>query len=348
MNADAYREFLLNNIKPFAHSVSGGKEIQCRCFYCSDSKDPTHAHFYISVPQSEDELSFYHCKKSNCGASGIVTTQKLIEWGIYDADMAIDLVAHNKIAMKYAGNSKFRDTFVYRLNNTQITDDKLSRFKLKYINDRLGINLTFNDCIENKIVLNLGDLLKENHITEFTRHPNIVDQLDANFIGFISFDNAFINMRNLEIKEVYKTINKRYINYSLFNKFDNSSKYYILPTRLELADPNPIKLHVAEGPFDILSIKFNLRRETYNNIYACITGAGYKNLVQFVITKLCIVNLELHIYPDNDVTRDSMLSLAYDIAPFVTSMYIHRNTFAGEKDFGVPLDRINETIERII
>ena len=43
-----------------------------------------------------------------------------------------------------------------------------------------------------------------------------------------------------------------------------------------------------------------------------------------------------------------MINLAYYLQIFGYSMYIHRNTFPGEKDFGVPLNRINEVIERIM
>ena len=37
------------------------------------------------------------------------------------------------------------------------------------------------------------------------------------------------------------------------------------------------------------------------------------------------------------------------IKPLIgTEVYIHRNTKSGEKDFGVPLDRINETCNKLI
>ena len=42
-----------------------------------------------------------------------------------------------------------------------------------------------------------------------------------------------------------------------------------------------------------------------------------------------------------------MLDIANYIKPFGYQLYIHRNNYEGEKDFGVPLNRINEIIERI-
>ena len=83
MNSDAYREFLLKSI-PTAVSASGGKEVNCRCLFCPDSRDPKSKHMYISIPQSDSEPSLYNCYK--CHNSGIVTYKKLIEWdsGAYE------------------------------------------------------------------------------------------------------------------------------------------------------------------------------------------------------------------------------------------------------------------------
>ena len=75
MDSKIYREYLLSMI-PSASSVSGGKEINCRCFYCPDSFDKSHGHFYISIPKDKNEPSLYHCFK--CQASGIVTHKSLI------------------------------------------------------------------------------------------------------------------------------------------------------------------------------------------------------------------------------------------------------------------------------
>ena len=72
MDIERFTNFLLSKL-PKAKQVSGGKEINCRCPYCPDSKNPNKGHFYISVPQSKNELSFFHCKK--CQAM----TQRLLQ-----------------------------------------------------------------------------------------------------------------------------------------------------------------------------------------------------------------------------------------------------------------------------
>lgn len=345
MNAEDYNNFLLSNIKPFARRVSGGREINCRCFYCSDSKNQNKGHFYIScLSDNSNAPSLYNCVK--CHSKGIVTHSKLLEWGLFDPEISSQLFQYNTKILSLSENRKFRDSEIYNISNTIISEDDLSKYKLKYINNRLGTNLSFKDCIDNKIVLNLKDLLESNKL-EPTRYPNIIDQLDRGFLGFLSYDNAFINMRNLDIvKDIYEGINRRYINYNIFDKYDNTNKFYVIPTSINME--YPIKLHIAEGPFDALSIKYNLVKEPFNNIYVAIEGSGYFGIIRTFITKLMLINVEIHVYADNDIERDTIVNIANFIRVFNIPLYLHRNLFPGEKDFGVPIDKINEYIEPII
>lgn len=343
LNSEEYIEFLTSNIKPFAIPVSGRKEVNCRCFYCADSSNQRKGHFYISVPK-EDEPSCFYCQK--CHAQGIVTNDKLIEWGIFNSKMGVDLTRYNAKVLSLTKNKKFAYGEIYNIKNTFITDDKLSLFKLKYINNRIGTNITLQDCISNKIVLNIKDLIQQNNL-ELTRHPNIVDQLDANFLGFLSFDNAFLNMRNLEIREVYHTIDKRYINYNIFNKYDNTMNFYVLPTNIDLYDTSPVKLHLAEGPFDILSIKYNLVGNDKRSIFAAIGGSSYKSCIRYFLTHMGLYNLEVHIYMDNDQNMNQMYYISELLNYFNTPLYIHNNSYPGEKDYGVTPDRIIDNIRKI-
>lgn len=348
MNIKEYKNFLLQNIQPWAKEASGGREINCRCFYCPDSKTKSKGHMYIKIPQSENDVSTFYCQK--CKTTGIVTSRTLMDWDIYDASLAGELTAYNKDVLSKPQNRMFRDYDIYRINNVVPKDSKLSRFKLNYINNRLGTSLTYKDCLDLKIVFNLKDIIINNNL-KYTRYTQIVDALDIGFIGFISHDNAFLNMRNLDILEnLHQSINKRYINYNLVGKFDNTCRFYTIPTTLNFLTlgAQPLQIHVAEGSFDILSIYLNLGKPHVNAIYTAIGGSGYKGILRYFISKLRIPNLEIHIYPDKDISRDSMLDLAYYLRIFGYTMYIHRNIFPGEKDFGVPLGRINEVIERIM
>ncbi len=339
MDNTSYIEYLQRHIKPWSRLVSGNRELNCRCFYCPDSDDTRHGHFYINVDLSKDEPSYFYCQK--CHVKGIVTSQKLLEWNIYDANLALDITKYNKRILSLPTNLKYNNKYIYNINNYKITEDNLSLYKLNYINNRLGINLSYKDCIEKKIVLNLRDILNPNNL-QYTRHPNIIDQLDANFLGFLSYDNAFINMRNLGLKEVYHTIDKRYVNYNIFDKYDNTTKFYIIPNKLDIL--KPVEVHITEGPFDILSVLYNLHNgKLGNNIYGAATGSSYMGMLKFIMLNMKIPGMIIHFYPDNDIDDYKISRIKNDLRIY-NNIYIHRNLYPGEKDFGVRKEKIDEGI----
>ena len=346
MDSTKYRDYLLHAIHS-AKLASGGRVINCRCFFCPDSKNPSSKHMYISIPQHKNEPSLYYCHK--CHARGVVTYKNLIEWDIYNDDIAMDLIELNKECIKNKSFSKFIRNTHYAIRISTTRNDKNSEIKLKYINDRLGTNLTYDECRKLKIILNLGDIIKDNNIQELTRDFNIVDQLDKNFLGFLSIDNAFLNMRRICNEGlVEKSIDKRYINYRLYDKYDTSERFYTVPTIVNLCSQERIKIHIAEGPFDILSIYKNIRCEE-PGIYTSIAGSNYKGLVMYFLETFKIPYCEIHIYPDNDYigSNRNIEKIAVYLKPFKIPLYIHRNMFPNEKDFGVRPEHIQESIIEI-
>lgn len=338
-----FKEYLLHNI-PNSKIASGGTEIQTRCIFCGDSQDPKGKHLYIKIPRN-NEIPLYHCFK--CTESGIVDGKFLRQYEIYDAEVISELNKNNALAQKSLG-LKINDDRPSRLFNTHITDNDLSRAKLNYINNRLGLNLSYDDILKNKIVLNLWDLLYENNIKNLTRNVKIVNQLNESFLGFISVDNSFINMKNLRQGKVYQSIDKKYVNYNIFGKINNSQRYYIIPNSIDLLDPRPIKIHISEGSFDNLSIYHNLNNGySDHSIYASIGGKAYMNIIKYFIINKGLINIELHIYPDKDIEQYTMNNICNFLYAYDIDIFIHRNTYPNEKDMGVKLSRINENIYHI-
>ena len=339
---------MIKMIVPHAKVVSGGREIVTRCPYCGDSKNQRSAHFYISVPTSHEELSFYDCKRASCGTSGILDDKVLRKLGCNNSNLLVQLQTHNSKILKLPKYKRLKSINIYPLKNVYLRQDNYNNDKLNYINNRLGSNYTFKDLMDLKIVFNLYDLINMNKL-ELTRHKMVTDNLDRYFIGFISYDNSFCGMRKYKDVELHKSVNKRYINYNLVNKIDNSKNYYIIPTQIDVFNPTPIKIHIAEGQFDILSIYHNLNNDNnFQNIYIASGGKGYIQALEFILTEFGIVNYELHFYPDMDIDdmffSDRIISV---IKILPSDIYIHRNIYNGEKDFGVPSNRIKENVKVI-
>jgi hypothetical protein len=342
MDANGYRQFLLNSI-PSASSASGGRFVLCRCFECGDSADPTHAHMYIAIPQDGDDVSWAYCHK--CKMHTIVTPDVLDRWGIFNSEANSYLSEVNKTYHKNPKNRVIMGRSVYNLHNYYVSDGRISELKLQYINKRLGTNIDYREALDKKIVFNLGDLLSSNYITEYTRAPEILQQLNDFYVGFVSSDNAYVNMRRIVSEgKVYESIDKRYIRYNIFGKYDNLEKFYIIPGRYNLNTPDRIKVNIAEGEFDILSVYYNLRKDP-SQIYMAIGGSGYAGLLRYLLVKLRLFHIELHLYPDNDPIGLEELDYVQSLVqPYRIPIFIHRNTMDGEKDFGVPIGRITESV----
>ena len=129
MDIQNYKNFLMSVI-PSAKPASGGKFINCRCFNCPDSADPSHRHMYIKIPENQNEPSWYYCHL--CHSSGVITHKTLIQWNIYNETVAIDLIEHNKKCSKSKKNIKFYDREIYRINNTYTSENDNTAIKLKF------------------------------------------------------------------------------------------------------------------------------------------------------------------------------------------------------------------------
>lgn len=333
------KRYLLSVI-PSAKPASGGKVLNCRCFECGDSINMSSAHMYMGMP-TEAYNGWFYCHK--CNSKGALTHRKLLDWDIYEPNIAEQLYLHS-IEVRGKGNSNIiNEGRIYNVNNNFVRRDDLSLIKMQYINNRLGTKLTVKDFVDLKVVLNLNDFLHQNNITKLTRGYNIVQDLDRAFVGFLSLDNGFVTLRKLDDQKVYESVDKRYINYRVFSKEDTSERFYVVPQDINLLNPNRIKLHVAEGIFDILSIYLNLRNRE-EGIYATVSGSNYSSVISYFMIEKMLPWLEVHLYPDNDKNNWLMKKIIKSYKPFNIPIFIHRNLSPNEKDFGVSIDRIKETV----
>ena len=337
---------MIRSFYPEAKTASGGTEILIRCTLCGDSKNQHHAHMYISVPQNFNDIPLYHCKK--CNSSGIVDDIFLRKLGCDDSRVLVDLLKHINDIKKSPKYARMYQMDIYPLKNQFVSDQYWNQSKIEYINNRIGSKFTLQDLLNLKIFLNLGDILYQNNL-QGTRHENILMGLHEHFVGFISYDNSYCILRKYDDVELYQSINKRYINYNIINKNDSNKDFYVIPTSVDIQSVVPIKIHIAEGVFDILSVYYNLNHcNSIQNIYISASGKSYAQALSFILRETRAVNYEIHIYPDNDVDNYSLKGLILkSITLLPADIYIHRNRFNGEKDFGVPLNRIIDSFEVI-
>lgn len=344
------RDYLMSVI-PEAKLASGGREINCRCRLCGDSHNLQSKHMYIGLGDANTP-PMYHCFK--CDEGGIVNGRFLRYMQLYDADMISKINSYVNKIVNQPGNQIYKNfdkVYKLRVFNSKCTS---SDYKLAYLNNRLGLNLRYEDATSMRIVLNLEELLYINRIKELTRHHNIVNQLSKYFIGFLSLDNAFVILRNVKdivdpSAQIYEGIDKRYVNYNIFNKLDNHMNYYTVPKDpIDLCKPEPIMVNIAEGAFDAISIAENVVKNRYRNIYMAIRGNAYLNAMKYFIEDLGMLNIQFNIFADNDINDYYLQNIANYLVPFGNPVYLHRNIYEGEKDFGVDISKIHHISSRLI
>ena len=337
----ALRDYLVEHFH--GKRASGGKECIIRCPYCGDSKDKNKAHLYIGLHRQNQAIVF-NCFKCNTGGSiGIDFFRTL---GIYDTDLINLVLQHNSaLGLDTSLSRRFITNYSHIPENTiiPIYDNEEYAKKLSYINRRIGTHYTYHDLQNYRIILNLRDYLESNGIQVYSRHPMIVDQLAFGFVGFLSVDNTHIILRRVVPEEkVHESIRTRYVNYTIN---DHGYAFFCIREGLDMLVPNTI--HIAEGPFDALSIHDNLLSFQMNKLVFSSNGKeGLDTVLKYLIwvKKMQFFNTTFHIYIDNDITPYDMIAYRNLMNSLGLTYCFHSNKFSGEKDYGVPCDRIIDTI----
>ena len=320
---------------PHAKEITAKTHVVIRCPICGDSHNhPDDAHCYVNI-EGNKPVSYY-CFY-NCSEGHWVNAEFLRSAGITEPTILSWLSKYN---MKFIGKSysnqerkiiqgkKQASVPELRLNSNNI--DKLNK-----IEKRLGVQLNSNDCSELKIIVSIRDFVEQNGFT-----VNVKDKwfnvLNKKYIGFLSADNSYLVMRNMYGNDF------RYVNYPVFkNSNDWGSKSFLIPGNIDIMAEN-IDFYVTEGVFDILGVYFGVTdKKRDNTIYGAVNGSSYIGFIKSVIRSGFINNINLHIISDKDKSPQFYKKLYYEISPLVKSIDLWYNQYPGEKDTGVPKEKIN-------
>lgn len=314
-----------------------------RCPFCGDSLNESHGHLSIKIDVMSDAPMVYRCLK--CNISGLVSDTFLEELGIFlDSDSKKELKSFTKKSMKVA---RLVNLDVERYITPLSQDSSLCERKINYVRNRLGIDLDLAKARDYKIILNFFDFIKLNDLIEADEDHLVglnykgICNLNDHYVGFLSTNNNNIIFRDITEWQKY-----RYFKVTLNGRNVNMDSFYSIPTKLHLMYTGDIHVHVAEGIFDILSIRENLIRETENHFFYATCGFGSVNIIKYLIHHGMNTGVHFHIYSDNDKKdwdHTRYLFTKNYLTEWIDKIYIHRNHYPGEKDYGVRLDKIQDT-----
>lgn len=317
-------------------------KFRTRCILCGDSKiDPNKMRLGIKVDPDDDEPIIYHC--FNCEARGLLTNRMLkdISEGSLPVNVSVDSV--NKTIIDSSGNvkiNKYKNTKVVKVVIPPLRKDDNQIRKAKFMFDRIGRIIDPNDFQSLKIIWSLNDFLNINRIKPNSEYTWM---LEKDYVGFLSINNDFIIFRDITNKH-----KMRYVKYNIFGFYDNSKCFYATTGSLDLMTLDDIHINIAEGPFDILSVLYNLENnDRKNKIYVASGNSNfYSPLVHYFDKGIVGDNIKIDIFKDNDSKIDYR-SLRKRLKVYIvnsSNMHVYYNAYDGEKDFGVPIERIQKEI----
>lgn len=340
---DLQRQFA--NLYPLIRGE--GIQFHTRCVLCGDSKkDPNKMRLGIKInPDNPEEPILYHC--FNCEERGVVTNRLLKD--IMDnigchklKDVNVDAI--NKSILNSGGNTRinrYKNTRVLSATIPPLMSDDNQIRKAKYVFDRIGKIIDPVELPSIKIIWSIRQFLEMNNIKSEDKY---IWLLEKDYVGFLTINNDFIIFR-----DITNSHKMRYVKYNIHGLYDNSNCFYSIPNKIDLLTLDDIHIKVAEGPFDIISILYNLDNNNRKNTVYCASGNSYlyNPLLNYFNKGIVGSNVHVDIYRDNDLDYD-FGNLKKKIKIYTGSTQntsIYYNAASNEKDFGVPLNRIQ--LERL-
>lgn len=315
----------------------GNTRYAIRCPICGDSKrDHKKTRFYVKIDLNNDEEPvLYYC--FNCNEYGIMTPSILKALDISDMSLLSGLQAYNKRVGKL--NKNYR-SYSERLNvilSMIDTENPSNILKKKYFEERLGIEVTFEDMLRFKAVFRLGDFLIENGIETVTVHPEKAKDIHENYLGFLTANNETINARQIFEK---KSKGRRYEKYSLYKDRIGQLKFYALPKTVDVMTKETITINISEGVFDIFGVYYHIDRDKdiTHSLYIAVCGSGYRSVIEYFIRQAFVCNVIVNIYADDDQSIEIYRKLKREFGAWFEEFNVYTNALYG--DFGTTKERI--------
>ena len=316
-------------------------QYRTRCPFCGDSKSNLNTgHLYIKINPDDNYPMVYHCFK--CEESGIVDDNLLLALNIGNINLKSNITTLNKTSDRIKGQKFLTDDEIINFNYKlpEVKDYN----KIKYIEDRLGCNLSIEDIEKFKIITSLKDFLIYNNIKEITMENYICHNIEKNYVGFLSFGGAYILFRDITNTQQY-----RWIKYPTTNDSRGCKLFYSISNSIDIFTRNNININLSEGVLDILSAYKNLNYNKNNDLDIAVCGKQYLYVLNTLNSMGFIgSNINLNIFSDNDEVFNNKNNKPTNIEYF--KKLLHKNKYLYnstniyynliDKDIGVSKDKI--------
>ena len=308
-----------------------------KCPFCGDESSSGKLHFYIKIVPDDNSGIVYYCFR--CIEGGLLNSSILSLMGCDNEKLLSRLDEFNNVCSK--GRSTKLEN-VQKVFSFQIPDYK-PNIKHRYITYRLGVPIDEATYDKLKIVTSIKDFLKLNKLKP-RGSTSFIDLLDKYYVGFLSYGNSHILLRDITEKQKY-----RWIKYPIIEESTNNRLFYVMQGQMDVLSTEPININISEGIFDIISVCYQLGHNTDHDINIAATGKYYDTILNTLISMgLVGGNITINIFSDNDLLIDPTAKNTTTVGFFKNKLHSYRylynkiniyyNTYS--KDFGVKKENI--------
>ena len=326
---------------PFYKVNNTGVQHLVRCPYCGDSRHANHGHFSIKIDVDDpDTPMMYKCFR--CNEHGVLTSDVLEDLGL--SVSAMDRQNIKLFNRKVAKRNKLTDTCIEQFDLIDYTRDyHRVKYKIDYINERLGSNYGASDIVALSIIPSILDFFGQNKIKleslDRSYSPQQLRFIDRNYVGFLSYNKNVIVLR-----DITGNSSQRYITMTINKNNLDPNGFYSIRNSIDLLYYHQINVHISEGIMDILNVYDAVnRRDLQNNYYYAVCGFSYTRVIRGIIRMGINTGIILHIYADNDKDDAMIVGQLRPLLMWIDKLYIHRNAYEGAKDYGVCREMIIDT-----
>lgn len=320
-------------------------EYRTRCPYCGDSINENTGHFYIRIDPDDNLPIVFNCFK--CEESGFLREETLSLLGIDDIDLKSKLSILNRTSDKIDKKNISAEKEMKYFDFSIPEYNEIHYNKFHYIEKRLGVSLSIDECRKLKIIPSIYEFLRFNDIKVSRFNSFQLNKIENNYVGFLSYGNSHILFRDITDTEEI-----RWIKYPILPESQLNKAFYCISGSLDVFSQDNITINLSEGIMDILSAYFNLGYSKNNTMNIAVCGKYYESIILFIIDLgLVGSNIILNIFADNDMIygrRDKSsesTSLNYYRRIFRYYKYLFKeiNIFYNTigKDIGVKREKIS-------
>lgn len=281
------------------------------CPRCGDTK----YHCYVKISLSTDDPPLWHCFK--CNESGVVNKQFLAAYQL-DIQLPKDVKYHKRIeSNEYAS---------IKLNQASCNENDDVSGVVQYINDRIGVNVTFEELQQFRYVGN-----PRGYVAEFFGRNEVQPNVLQNRYWFQLNNGNIIGRYNNDNTEY------RWIRYP--TKHVRGRGIYTM--RCGVDTHEPINIVIAEGIMDVIGLYYHYPMQ--NALYIATLGSDYKSGITHILkTGIFGNSVMIHIFKDSDVDN-RFIKIDNSTQRLFKHIYLYQNMI--DKDYGVTIDKMD--IQRI-